>query len=775
MQRLFVGIGTFSVRYRWLVVAVWVIVTVISVGAFPGLNSVTKSGNSGFLPSSSPSIKAAHLAAPFQNSDYATLTLIVARSGGALTTQDQAAIDQVETTIRADAHVKTLNDTGISRDSAARQAMIQADVSARGGGTADTLVSTIRSQIKQASAASGLEMHLTGSLAQTIDANASTSSSEGATTNLTYLFIIVLLLLVFRSPLAPIVTLIPAAFAFLLSGPVITGLATHLNFSVSSIASLLLIVLVLGAGTDYALFLIYRMREELRRGLSVHDSVIKAVSTVGETIAFSGLTVIVALLSLLIAQFGFYQSLGPALAIGIFVMLLAGLTFLPALLAIFGRAVFWPISTKPVAVQPAGLWGQISARMLQRPVLTLIIGVVFFGSLALGRINTPSAGFGNSSSSSSSADSAVGSDLVNKHYPAPSGNITETLLHFDHPIWDNPASLSTAQQQLSAISSVKTVLGPLTPNGIPLTVDQLTQLHQILGAAQTLPPEEPGALQSQVPPALYNAYRGTAQYISADGHTLAFVTILKDGGSGTAEVNAVPALRSAVEKAGKAAGADQVGLSGANELSYDVNAISSSDLNHIIPLVTFLIAVLLAIVLRSLVAPLYLVVSVVLSYFAALGVAAIIFVRIAGQDGLNFVLPFLLFAFLMALGSDYNLLVMTRIREEAHFRPLRVAVKDAVSITSTTVTTAGLILAGTFAVLGFAGGGEQVQQIGFGVAAGILMDTFLIRTLLVPAIVVLLGRWNWWPSPLFHRSVLLEGQANTSVDDANQVVAVPAE
>ena len=166
-----------------------------------------------------------------------------------------------------------------------------------------------------------------------------------------------------------------------------------------------------------------------------------------------------------------------------------------------------------------------------------------------------------------------------------------------------------------------------------------------------------------------------------------------------------------------------------------------------------LIAILLAIVLRSLVAPLYLVSSVVLSYLSAIGITALIFVHLGGQSGINFVLPFLMFVFLMALGSDYNILVMTRIREEAQRLPLMAAIRHAVAATGTTVTTAGVILGGTFAVLAVAGGstsgGDQIKQIGYGIAAGVLMDTFLVRTILVPSFVAILGRWNWWPSSLF--------------------------
>ena len=171
---------------------------------------------------------------------------------------------------------------------------------------------------------------------------------------------------------------------------------------------------------------------------------------------------------------------------------------------------------------------------------------------------------------------------------------------------------------------------------------------------------------------------------------------------------------------------------------------------HIIPIAIIAIAILLALVLRSLVAPLYLIVSVGLSYLAALGVSVLVFLDIGGESGITFVLPFLMFIFLLALGEDYNILVMTRIREEARRRPIRDAVTHAVGRTGPTITSAGLVLAGSFAVLAIVGrngpGGDQVEAIGFGLAIGILMDTFVVRVLLVPATVALLGRWNWWPS-----------------------------
>lgn len=216
-------------------------------------------------------------------------------------------------------------------------------------------------------------------------------------------------------------------------------------------------------------------------------------------------------------------------------------------------------------------------------------------------------------------------------------------------------------------------------------------------------------------------------------------------------------MRDTLDQVADNVGAVDSGVGGIDAAGYDVNHIATTDLEHIIPVVLLVIGILLAILLRSLIAPLYLIATVALSYFASLGFAMIVFVHLGGDPGLNFILPFLMFIFCMALGEDYNILVMSRIREEAHGKvTLKQAVTKAIGVTGSTVTSAGLILAGTFTVLALAGGGEgagdQIKQIGFGIAFGILLDTLFVRTLLVPSIVVLLGDWNWWPSKLWRDS-----------------------
>jgi RND superfamily putative drug exporter len=248
---------------------------------------------------------------------------------------------------------------------------------------------------------------------------------------------------------------------------------------------------------------------------------------------------------------------------------------------------------------------------------------------------------------------------------------------------------------------------------------------------------------------MYEAYRSTSQFISADGRTLQFYTQLSAGPAGSqAAIDAIPSVRSTLTSAADRAGAQDSGVVGLDAAAYDINHYSTADLVAIAPVVMAALAVLLAVLLRSLVAPVYLVATVALSYLAALGLSSFVFVHVVGNGGINFVIPILLFIFAMALGEDYNILLMTRVREEAHEHDLREALVRAVGHTGGTITSAGLILAGTFTVLALAGNSEQSRQLGFTIAFAVLLDTFFVRTLLVPSIAVLLGRWNWWPSSL---------------------------
>jgi len=751
LHRFFGALGRFSVRFRWAIVAAWLIAAVVVSVAFPTLASVTKANNTSFLPGNVPSEQAADLASPLQKANLVPVSVVAVTSGGRqLDAADALAIASVARALRRVATVNSVRDLGRSPDGQAEQLLVLSDIPVGGSQASITLVDDLESAAHAVPAPSGLSVHLAGELASQVASQG--KNSGNAVQLLSGVFILILLLLIFRAALAPFVTLLPAFLVVVVAGPVIAELS-KVGLQVSTLSQLLLIVLVLGAGTDYGLFLVFRVREEIRGGRDPKDAVAYSLSRVGESISFSAGTVIAALLSLLLATFGLYQSLGAPLAIGIGFMLLAGLTLQPALLAIFGRAVFWPSRPRAGDVR-TGLWGRVAARIVATPALTLIVGLVVFGALAVASTGNKPAGFGNALSAPSGTDAAAGDAALSKHFPAAAVNPTNLVFRTATPVWSDPAVLATAARELTASSLFTKVSGPLNPLGGRLTPAALEQLHARLGPASALPAVPPAT--STVPLGVYEAYRATSSYLSADGRTFQFETSLSAGDpSTTAALEAVPAIRAETTKVAQSIGAGKWGVAGEAPGIYDVSSVSNHDLVRVIPVAILVIALLLGLVMRSLVAPLYLIASVVLSYFAALGLAVVLFVYLGGSGGLTFILPFLMFIFLLALGEDYNILVMTRIREEARIYPLRTAVARAITATGSTVTSAGLVLAGTFAVFalvgGRSGGGSQIEDVGAGLALGVIMDTFLVRTLLVPSTVALLGHWNWWPSKITPR------------------------
>jgi RND superfamily putative drug exporter len=756
VHRFFHRLGTFSVRFRWLVVVVWVLGAVATLRALPSLASQVNNDNSAFLPASAPSERATVLAAPLGLDPNVAQVLVVAdRPSGPFDGADTAALQRIVTAVQRVPSVVSARATTVAKGDDAAVIQVDARVSQGSIGRQTDLVDGLQRAVTSAAPPAGLQVHLAGSVATNV-ANQHQSKKTGSRVQaLSILLIIVLLFFVYRSVLAPFLTLLPAALVLAVSGGFIGALASTGFLQVSEVTQVLLIVLILGAGTDYGLFLVFRVREELRNGLSNHDAVIRGVERVGESITASAGTVILALLSLLLASFGIYHDLGVPLALGIATMLLAGLTLLPALLAIFGRAAFWPTLPAPDTEARPGLWGRVASRIVARPAVALVIGLVVFGGLAGGVAGYKAAGFGGALSAPKGSDAAQGNAALATYFPRASSNPTNLVLRYRTSVWQDPTVLTSAERTLAASGLFTKIAGPLDPGaGVTLAPATLTELHTILGNPQALPLHPAQAIP--VPLATYEAYRATSTLVSTGGRTVQFEVGLRAGAPGsTAAMDAVPAVRAALARAAAASGAVAWGAAGEAPALYDVSNISNHDVVRIVPVAIIAIGLLLALVMRSLVAPLYLIASVALSYLAALGLAVLLFIELGHSGGLTFLLPFLMFIFLLALGEDYNILMMTRIREESLHHRIHAAVARAVGATGTTVTSAGLVLAGSFFVLGFSGGGgpsgSQIQDIGFGLAIGILMDTFLVRTILVPSTVALLGRWNWWPSALARR------------------------
>jgi RND superfamily putative drug exporter len=755
MDAAYSALGRFVVRFRWLVLLFWVVATVASFAFFPSLSSVTKANNSDFLPKSSPSTIASNLASPLQNSNLTPVPVVVSSATGKLSAADETYVQQLITTLGQVKHVTQVRFFGVSPDGVAAQIQTLSDINLGQQGPSKTLIDNLRTAIHGLRAPPGIRTNVAGQLADQVDLQSKSGNTAGEVDLLSIVVILILLVIIFRSPLAPFVTLIPALLVSQFAGRVVAEL-THAGLEVSSLSQIMLIILVLGAGTDYALFLIFRVREEIRGGLAPHDAIIRSVERVGESITFSAGTVIAALLSLLAATFGIYSSLGAPLAIAVFMMLLAGVTLLPALLAVMGRAIFWPVKLKPETTKTP-LWGRVAGHVVNRPVVTFVAGVVIFGGLAFAVLGYTPAGFGSSVAAPKGTDAAAGDLVLNAHFPKAAANPTNVIFRFNQPVWTNPAELDQAQALLAKAPVFNEVTGPTNPNGAVLGAAKYAQLHAAaatavaLGDPRKLPAVKPASVKMSA--AQYALYRAEANYVSRNGETVQYLASLTAGDpAATKALHVVPQLRRDVTSVGLRIRAAKSAVGGEAPALYDVSATSDHDLRTVIPIAIVIIGLLLALVLRSLIAPLYLIVSVALSYLAALGLCVILFQKLGGSDGLTFLLPFLMFLFLLALGEDYNILVMTRIREEAHTAPLREAVRHAVGVTGSTVTSAGLVLAGTFGVFAVVGsqtpGGQQFTDLGAGLAIGILMDTFLVRTLLVPSIVAILGKWNWWPSKL---------------------------
>src|SRR5579884_3752688 len=753
----FEALARLVVRLRVLVVVLAVAAVVIVSGAFPSLGSEVNNDNSAFLSPSAPSTKAADLAAPLLGTaGKSAQILIVATRDTGLTPADYAAISREAVLAGRVKNIQSVRVLGVSKDGQAVQLRVRASLNRFDITAAKTVINDLQATFPTAGAPPGLGLHLAGQVATLVANQASSQRTGGRVQGFSILFIIVLLLVVFRSPLAALVTLLPSALALLISMRVIGQLGAS-GLKISEITQVLLIVLLLGAGTDYGLFLVFRVREELRAGRSSHDAVRHALVRVGESISGSAATVILALLTLLFASFGFYRDLAVPLAVGMAVMLLLGLTLLPALLALLGKRVFWPAKIES-GQQPEGAWGRVAGRIVRHPGPTLAIGVVVFLALAAGALGYRSSGFGGSTTAPSGSDAAAGNAALAAHFPQSSQNPANLVFAYARPVWQDPGQIANAEQSLRSSGAFTALTGPLDASGTTLTPAQLVRLYAALDAA----------------------YRASAQFVSPPGTTIQFeATLLAGAQTSTAAMNVTPHIRAVVNRAVTQSGASAGGVAGQAAASYDISTTANHDLALIIPLAAVAIALVLAMVLRSLVAPLYLIVSVVLSYLSALGVATIVFIDITGDAGISFFLPFLMFIFLLALGEDYNILVMTRIREEARSLPLREAVVRAIGRTGTTVTSAGIILGGTFGVLAATAGGgangSQLRPIGVGLAIGILMDTFLVRTLLVPATVILLGRRNWWPSRMARQPIEPHGQEPLAEDPlASAAVRPPA-
>ncbi|HET9719353.1 MAG TPA: MMPL family transporter, partial [Solirubrobacteraceae bacterium] len=534
------ALARFVVRFRWPIVAFWILAAILTSAVLPSLASQINDNNSAFLPSNAPSSRAADLAAPILGAGaggrVANITIIGSRAGR-LGAADLAAMQREAALAERVSHVDSAQLTGISADGQALVILARVNFNVNDINKDKPVVDALQRTFVEAHPPAGLQLHLAGQAATVVANQASSNKAGRQVQTFSLLFIVVLLLLVFRSLPAAIITLLPSGLALVIAERLVGGLGAS-GLKISSITDILMIILLLGAGTDYGLFLVFRVREELRAGSEPREAVQNALVRVGESITGSAGTVILALLTLLIASFGIYHDLGLPLAIGVAVMLMIGLTLLPALLAILGRRAFWPARIQP-GTQREGLWGRVAGRLVRHPGATLAVGVLVFLALAAGALSYQAGGFGGATSAPKGSDAAAGNAALARHFPQTSNNPGNLILAYRQPVWDHPQSLAAAQSYLQRSGDFTQLAGPLDPNGTRLTPALFATLHHHLGPPQRLPVLEPAALR--LPRALYNAYRSTGSLVSADGRVIQFEVSLRAGSQdSTAAMNATP-------------------------------------------------------------------------------------------------------------------------------------------------------------------------------------------------------------------------------------------
>lgn len=636
-------------------------------------------------------------------------------------------------------------------------------------------VQRIRHYLQKVTAQSPLQAYLTGPAGIAADLTGVFSSVDVALLLSTIGLVFVLLIVLYRSPLLALLPLLAVGIALQVVNALLGFGAKASLFSVSQMSGQIATVLLFGAGTDYSIFIASRFREELQQTQDKHLAMQATMRAVGEAIASSAATVILALLTLLFAALGLYTSLGPTLALAIIVMLLAGLTLVPALIVCLGRAAFWPFVPRfqpeqsgaifAQAISLRGFWGRLGQWTVRHRVVAVLGSTILLVVLALGNIGSQPS-FNLLAAVRVPTDSGRGFALLQQHFPAGTLAPTTVLIQLDGATPDayqHLVQLDAVTVALQHVPGIVSVMGPTRPDGNPPTVDAATlqaniaalptDLRTAIRTGEALPSCTGPSCPPRTPQffAALGAYAASVQDISPDNSTLQLSVILKDDPYSLAAIDRMPSLHAALTHALSANGlgpdaatSASFHLAGQTALQADTLAYNQRDTLLIVPTVLVLVLVVLALLLRSLVAPLYLLGAVTLNFLAAIGVCSFFFQRIQGQDGFNYAIPLYTFIFLVALGADYTIFLMSRVREETQRRGLEQGVPFAVSRTGGVITSAGLILAGTFLVLATLPL-TILYQLGVCVAVGILMDTFIVRGLLVPGLVVLLGRWNWWP------------------------------
>ncbi|OKK09948.1 MMPL family transporter [Streptomyces sp. CB02400] len=663
-------------RGKWLVLAAWLILT-LALGPLAGkLGDVEETGPNAFLPRGAESARVNTELEKFRTDTVMPAVVVYTGDGAkarAKATADRAAFARYVLAGRA------VSQPIPSEDGKALMTIVPLD----GEDGLTDKVDELR-DVAGANAPPGVDVAVGGPAGSLTD---SVAVFDGLDTTLllaTGLVVAVLLLLTYRSPVLWLLPLISVGFAAVLTQVTTYLLAKHAALPVDPQSSGVLMVLVFGVGTDYALLLIARYREELHRHEDRHEAMRVALRRSGPAVLASAATIAVGLSCLAFADINSSRSLGLVGAVGVVCGFLTMVTVLPALLVIAGRWVFWPFVPHEgtPARKPRTIWSRVGAAVALRPRWSWLMSVAVTGVLALSTVGI-GMGLTQAEMFQDEPESVVAQERISSHYPSGASDPADVITRTDR----------TAEVE-AAVSAVD-------------------------GVARV---EEGG---DRTP----------------DGELTALTVVLEDAPDSQAAKDTIDDLREAVNPMDALVG-------GTTAETLDTQRAADRDLTTVVPIVLLVVLGVLVLLLRALVAPLLLLATVVLSYLAALGASNLLFEHVLGFAGVDWSIPLMGFVFLVALGIDYNIFLMHRVREETGRLGHEHGVLEGLTSTGGVITSAGIVLAATFAI--FAGLPlVTMAQMGVLVGIGVLLDTFLVRTVLVPALALDLGRWFWWPGSLF--------------------------
>ncbi|CAB4601635.1 unannotated protein [freshwater metagenome] len=697
-----------------LVVIAWFIITGVFGPLFGKLTSVQENNNSSFLPKGAEATLAADQIKSFSSQDsfnFPTLVLFEGTFTPATLAVVSAHVTKVGDLTLADTTAKISDYFAPSQvitvfpaaDGKALLAIVPLDGNAiskllpNDEPVLPAVIEALREDIRPIAQANGFTPYVTGPgglLGELFGAFGSLDSTLLLTT---LAVVAVILIFVYRSPVLWIIPLLSSLFALSTAGGIIYLLAKNDIIDVDGQSQGILSVLVIGAATDYALLLIARYREELHFTDNRFVAMRAAYKGVWEPILASGSTVAISLLILLFSQLTNTASLGPIGAIGIVVSMITILTLLPALLLIFGRWIFWPRIPENDGDDHvlSGLWAKVANSIGRNPRKAWVITGVVLLAFAATSTTLKADGLGTVDSFTGNPESVVGQKLLETHFPGGEGDPTQVVIDVN-----KIAAVTGAIKSAPGVTDVTPMLDGMVISGQPKPEIKIVNGRAILNVTLNKAPDSVEA------------------------------------------GNDIPKIRELAK------GADSTALVGGTSAVYfDVRTANNRDNKTIIPIILLVITLILGLLLRSIFSAVVLLGTVVLSYFATLGVCALVFNHIFGFAGGDNSFPLFAFIFLVALGIDYNIFLMTRVREESTKIGTRAGVIKGVTVTGAVITSAGIVLAATFAVLGLLPL-VPLAQLGFAVAFGVLLDTIIVRSILVPALVHEIGPKIWWPSKL---------------------------